>query len=286
MRFLRDAFITLIVLVAVVWIVAYTRIRAGGMSADAEPGAVERTVAARLVRLSIPAEAQQQQNPFRADPAAWRAAADHYEDHCAICHGSDGHGRTGMGENMYPKVPDLADAGVQRLSDGARSAPQLRLGIVVLRETLEQDDGVALRRAVLETDDREPADGLVAVRGRERVQHRAHAVDRARVIAGQELERDQRRAARSGTPVVEPAPEELLLRAPAELSDRAERKRALAVVGAARGGLQLVAPLAPELRELTFRACDRELVRARRCFTERHAAESTYHRPPWAIALS
>ena len=119
MRFLRDAFITLIVLVAVVWIVAYTRIRAGGMSADAEPGAVERTVAARLVRLSIPAEAQQQQNPFRADPAAWRVAADHYEDHCAICHGSDGHGRTGMGENMYPKVPDLADAGVQRLSDGA-----------------------------------------------------------------------------------------------------------------------------------------------------------------------
>jgi mono/diheme cytochrome c family protein len=24
-----------------------------------------------------------------------------------------------MGENMYPKVPDLADASVQRLSDGA-----------------------------------------------------------------------------------------------------------------------------------------------------------------------
>jgi len=118
-RFLRDALITLIVLIAVVWIVAYARIRAGGLSADAEPGAVERTVAARLVRLSIPADAQQQQNPFGTDPAAWRAAADHYSDHCAICHGSDGHGRTEMGENMYPKVPDLGDAGVQRLSDGA-----------------------------------------------------------------------------------------------------------------------------------------------------------------------
>src|SRR5207244_9574954 len=81
----------------------------------------------------------------------------------------------------------------------AASSPTRRSSDLVLRETLEQDDGVALRRAVLETDDREPADGLVAVRGRERVQHRAHAVDRARVIAGQELERDQRRAARSGT---------------------------------------------------------------------------------------
>src|SRR5438046_3273153 len=119
MRFLRDALITLIVLFAVVLILAYTRIRAGGLSADTEPGTVERTVAARLVRLSIPTDAQRLQNPFREDSAAWRAAADHYDDHCAICHGSDGHGRTEMGENMYPKVPDLADAGVQRLSDGA-----------------------------------------------------------------------------------------------------------------------------------------------------------------------
>ena len=119
MRFLRDAVITLLVLLAVVSIVAYSRIRAGGLSADAEPSAMERTVAARLVRLSIPAGAQQQQNPFSADRTAWRAAADHYDDHCAICHGSDGHGHTEMGENMYPKVPDLADPGVQRLSDGS-----------------------------------------------------------------------------------------------------------------------------------------------------------------------
>jgi mono/diheme cytochrome c family protein len=119
MRFLRDAVITLVVLLVVVWIVAYSRIRAGGLSADAEPGAVERGIATRLVRLSIPADAQQQKNPFSAEPGAWRAAADHYGDHCAICHGSDGHGRTDMGENMYPKVPDLADPAIQGLSDGA-----------------------------------------------------------------------------------------------------------------------------------------------------------------------
>ena len=119
MRFLRDAVITVVVLLVVVWLIAYSRIRAGGLSADAEPGAVERTIALRLVRLSIPTDAQQQRNPFGTDPAAWRSVADHYEDHCAVCHGSDGHGRTDLGENMYPKVPDLADADVQALSDGA-----------------------------------------------------------------------------------------------------------------------------------------------------------------------
>src|SRR5712692_6652264 len=112
MRFLRDAVITLLVLLAVVWIMAYSRIRAGGLSADAEPGAVERTVAARLMRLSVPAEARQQKNPFGGVPTAWRAGADHYEDHCAICHGSDGHARTEVGAYMYPKAPDLTDPAI------------------------------------------------------------------------------------------------------------------------------------------------------------------------------
>jgi mono/diheme cytochrome c family protein len=119
MRFLRDAVITILALVVVVSIVAYSRIRAGGLSADAEPGALERAVATRLLRLSIPPDAQGQQNPFSAAPNTWRAAVDHFQDHCAICHGRDGRGRTEMGQNMYPKVPDLADQNIQRLSDGA-----------------------------------------------------------------------------------------------------------------------------------------------------------------------
>jgi mono/diheme cytochrome c family protein len=119
MRFLRDALITTVVLVVVVGVVAYTRVRAGGLSADAEPVTLERTVARQLLRLSISTEAARQRNPFNEDTTAWRAAADHYADHCANCHGSDGHGRTEIGENMYPKVPDLADPAVQSLSDGA-----------------------------------------------------------------------------------------------------------------------------------------------------------------------
>jgi cytochrome c553 len=118
MRFLRDALITIAVLIVIVWAVAYTRVRAGGLSAEAEPGEVERAIASRLVRLSIPSDAKQKKNPFGTDSTIWRTAADHYGDHCAACHGSDGHGKTDLGENMYPKTPDLTDQAVQRLSDG------------------------------------------------------------------------------------------------------------------------------------------------------------------------
>ena len=101
------------------WVVIYLRLRAGALSADSQPGAIERAAASRLVRLSIPADADRQQNPFQADAETWRSAVAHYGDHCAVCHGRDGRGKTDLGQNMYPTVPDLADASVQRKSDGA-----------------------------------------------------------------------------------------------------------------------------------------------------------------------
>lgn len=119
MRFLRDALITVIVLGIVAAIVAYGYVRDGGFSADAQPGTLERSIATRLLRLSVPADADRQHNPFAGDGDAWRGVVDHYEDHCATCHGRDGRGNTEMGKNMYPKVPDLADARIQSLSDGA-----------------------------------------------------------------------------------------------------------------------------------------------------------------------
>jgi hypothetical protein len=39
-------------------------------------------VAKRLVRISIPADADRQRNPFADDPETWRAAREHYFDHC------------------------------------------------------------------------------------------------------------------------------------------------------------------------------------------------------------
>jgi mono/diheme cytochrome c family protein len=117
MRFLRDAIITIVLVALVAAAAVYVQIRRGGLSADAQPGTVERAIAARLVRLSIPPDAKRQQNPLR-DGNAWRSAVAHFQDHCALCHGRDGRGRTGMGDNMYPKVPDLTASATQTRSDG------------------------------------------------------------------------------------------------------------------------------------------------------------------------
>jgi mono/diheme cytochrome c family protein len=119
MRFLRDAVITILLLAMVGVAAAVLVVRRGGLAASAEPGRLERLVAGRLVRLAIPADADRQQNPLGGQADVWRQAREHYLDHCAVCHGRDAKGHTEMGANMYPKVPDLTSAEVQRRSDGA-----------------------------------------------------------------------------------------------------------------------------------------------------------------------
>ena len=116
MRLFRDATITLIVLLTGVVVVGYRSVR-GGLSAEANPGRVERAIATRLVRLSIPRDARNADNPF-TDPSTWRDAALHFEEQCAACHGGDGRGDTYVGKNMYPKVPDLASPAIQQMTDG------------------------------------------------------------------------------------------------------------------------------------------------------------------------
>ena len=119
MRFLRDAAITILLLAIVAVTAAYVVVRRGGLAASAEPGRLERSVAGRLVRLAIPADAERLQSPLGEQAEVWRQAREHYLDHCAVCHGRDAKGHTEMGANMYPKVPDLTSTEVQRRSDGA-----------------------------------------------------------------------------------------------------------------------------------------------------------------------
>jgi mono/diheme cytochrome c family protein len=119
MRFLRDAVITVVLLAIVAVVAAFVVVRRGGLSASEEPGRLERSVAGRLVRLAIPADADRQQSPLGGQAEVWREAREHYLDHCAVCHGRDAKGQTDIGGNMYPKVPDLTSTEVQRRSDGA-----------------------------------------------------------------------------------------------------------------------------------------------------------------------
>jgi len=89
-----------------------------GLSARATPNRLEIKVARSVRHFAIPASAQATPNPVLASAEDLRDARLHYADHCAICHGNDGSGKTMMGEGLFPKPPDLRLAATQNLTDG------------------------------------------------------------------------------------------------------------------------------------------------------------------------
>jgi hypothetical protein len=101
------------------------------------------------------------------------------------------------------------------------------------------------------------------------VESRAHRVDRTGPVAREQLERDQGRAATGWALVVEPAREQLDLLAEAELAYRSIGDGALAVVGAAGVALDLLLPLAPEIRQAALVPSLRERIGLSGCLLER-----------------
>jgi mono/diheme cytochrome c family protein len=57
-------------------------------------------------------------NPFAPTAEVLNAARIHFADHCATCHGNDGSGKTEIGQNLYPKAPDMRQPETQHLTDG------------------------------------------------------------------------------------------------------------------------------------------------------------------------
>lgn len=104
----------LAVLVAAMGLVVIRR----GFSARDEPTSVERVVARFVRNLSIPSRAAREANPWKATPDALKEARETFTARCAICHGPDGSGQTVVGQNLYPKPPDLRLAPTQKLTDG------------------------------------------------------------------------------------------------------------------------------------------------------------------------
>jgi predicted CXXCH cytochrome family protein len=93
-------------------------IRWRGLRATAQPSA-EETVAARWVRdFAIPSAEKRRVNPLPASPAVVLQGREAFDTSCAGCHGVDGSGRTPMGLNLYPRVPDLRAPATQALTDG------------------------------------------------------------------------------------------------------------------------------------------------------------------------
>ncbi len=89
-----------------------------GFSARDEPMAVEAFFARRLRLLAVPRTARQSRNPVPLTDEVLARARAHFADHCAICHGNDGWGRTPIGRNLYPKAPDMTSGRTQSLADG------------------------------------------------------------------------------------------------------------------------------------------------------------------------
>jgi mono/diheme cytochrome c family protein len=89
-----------------------------GFSARDNPSALEAFTAGAIRRLSIPAAAKKAANPFQTTPDILTQAREHFADHCATCHANDGSGKTEIGQNLYPKVPDMRLPQTQNLTDG------------------------------------------------------------------------------------------------------------------------------------------------------------------------
>lgn len=116
-RAIAIALLCLLILIAVFSGWMWLR-NAGSFSASAKPTAVESFLAGWARRLATPKKVEEMKNPLPATEANIRAGADHYGDHCAVCHDDNGSGETDFGKNMYPKVPDLRLPATQHLSDG------------------------------------------------------------------------------------------------------------------------------------------------------------------------
>jgi plastocyanin len=112
-------FLWFIVLLAAVAVAALWMLREHGLVSDRQPGRLETAIARRLVVLSIPASARKVTNPLSGNDEAWRDGMEHFQEHCATCHGRAGRADSAFAKKMYPPVPDLADPAIQRMSDGA-----------------------------------------------------------------------------------------------------------------------------------------------------------------------
>jgi mono/diheme cytochrome c family protein len=88
-----------------------------GFSARDNPSAMEAYVARAARKLSVPASERNAKNPYAPTPEILSEARSHFADHCATCHGNDGSGKTEIGQNLYPKPPDMRQPETQNLTD-------------------------------------------------------------------------------------------------------------------------------------------------------------------------
>jgi mono/diheme cytochrome c family protein len=107
-----------IAILVVVTLIVFASMLRKGFSAHDEPTRLEVTAARALRHWATPSELRDMKNPLPLTPEVLSEARAHFADHCAVCHGNDGKGESGMGKTMYPRTPDMTLPPTQNLSDG------------------------------------------------------------------------------------------------------------------------------------------------------------------------
>jgi len=93
-----------------------TALEKGAMIAQgAERSRAERRVLAEYLS-GKPLDEMKNPIPNTAENLA--EARAHWADHCAICHANNGGGNTTIGQNLYPKAPDMRQPRTQNVTDG------------------------------------------------------------------------------------------------------------------------------------------------------------------------
>jgi predicted CXXCH cytochrome family protein len=89
-----------------------------GFRATSTPPAWEAALARKARNLAIPSSERNRKNPLEPTSNALQQGRELFLTECVACHGFDGSGKTQLGQHLYPRVPDLREAGTQSLSDG------------------------------------------------------------------------------------------------------------------------------------------------------------------------
>jgi mono/diheme cytochrome c family protein len=81
------------------------------------PGNLESQIAIEAKKMTI--GYKDVKNPTPESPESVKTGAQHFQHHCQICHGLDGH-KTGVpfADKMSPPVVDLGEKDVQQYTDG------------------------------------------------------------------------------------------------------------------------------------------------------------------------
>lgn len=115
---MRKAFILLFLTIAVLAALGAALVIRRGFRANNAVPPWEAGLARRVRNLSIPRAERDRKNPVAATSEFLQDGRNSFLTHCATCHGVDGSGKTPVGTNLYPRVPDLRSATTQNLSDG------------------------------------------------------------------------------------------------------------------------------------------------------------------------